>query len=67
MDESIKTELDQTIRKFTRGLKKDFEGEISQNQGGFKSFVIGKLRAVLPRRKPGRKGTPEFRKASEIY
>jgi hypothetical protein len=67
MEESIKPELDKRIRKFTGGLKKDLEGEISRNPGSFKSFVIGKLRAVLPRRKPGRKGTPEFRKASEIY
>jgi hypothetical protein len=43
------------------------EREVEEDQGGFRSRVIGKVRAGLPRKRPGRRGSPEVRRAAEIY
>jgi hypothetical protein len=40
---------------------------IAEDQNGFKARVIGKVRAGLPRKPPGRRGSPEIQKAAEIY
>jgi hypothetical protein len=67
MEQNTNPQLDQRIRKFTTRLKKEFAADIAQNPSAFRSRVIGKVRAGLPRRRPGRKGSPEVRKAAEIY
>jgi len=40
---------------------------IAENQTTFRSRVIGKVRAGLPRKRPGRRGSPEVQKAALIY
>ena len=69
MQESIshyQNELDQRIKNFVTGLRKDFVPLIAENQST-RSRVIGKVRASLPRKRPGRRGSPEVQKAAEIY
>lgn len=65
--QSSNPDLDRRIRKFTTGLKKDFAAEIAQSPSTFRSRVVGKIRAALPRQRPGRPGSPEIRKAAELY
>ena len=67
MEQNINTLLDWKIKKFTSSLKREFAEEIFENPSTFRSRVIGKLRAGLPKKRPGRHGNPEVRKAAEIY
>ncbi len=67
MQQATSTTLDRRIKRFATSLKKDFAPEIAENPTGFKSRLIGKLRVFLPRKRPGRKGSPEVKKAAEIY
>lgn len=67
MHQTTMTNLDQRIKRFASRLKKDFAPEIAENPGSFKSRLIGKLKAVLPRKRPGRQGNPQMKKAVEIY
>jgi hypothetical protein len=59
--------LEQRIKHFVTGLKKDFGPLIAQDQSSFRSCVVGKVRAGLPRKRPGRRGSPEVQRAAEIY
>ncbi len=65
--QSTNPDLDRRVRTFTSGLRKDVAAEIAQSPSIFRSRVVGKIRAMLPRQRPGRKGSPEVRKAAEIY
>lgn len=65
--QSTSPNLDQRIRKFTSSLKKDFAADIAEDPSGFRSRVIGKVRANLPRQRPGRKASPLILRAAEIY
>jgi hypothetical protein len=67
MEQNTNPQLDRRIRTFTTGLKKDFAGEIAQNPSGFRSRVVGKVRAGLPRERPGRKASQEIKEAAELY
>ncbi|HVN80442.1 MAG TPA: hypothetical protein VMW38_15715 [Terriglobia bacterium] len=67
MHQTTGTTLDQRIKRFISRLKKNHNAEIVENPRIFRSRVIGKVRAGLPRKRPGRKGTPEVKKAAEIY
>jgi hypothetical protein len=60
-------DLEQRIKQFVSGLRKDFAPLIAEDQSRFRSRVIGKVRAGLPRKRPGRRGSPEVKKAAEIY
>jgi hypothetical protein len=67
MQQGNVTNFDQRVKRIATSLKKDFAPEIAENPSGFKSRLIGKLRVFLPRKRPGRKGSPEVRQAAEIY
>jgi len=67
MHQTTTTTLEQRIKRFIIGLKKNHGAEIAENPSVFRSRVIGKVKAGLPRKRPGRKGTPEVKKAAEIY
>jgi len=67
MEQSTNPQLDRRIKKFTSTLKKEFAADIAENPSAFRSKVIGGMRARLPRSRPGRRASPEIRKASEIY
>ena len=67
MEQNTNPQLDRRIKKFTRSLKKDFAADIAHNPSTFRSRVIGKVRAGLPRKRPGRQGNPEVKKAADIY
>ena len=60
-------DLDQRIKAFVAGLKKDFASLIAEDQSGFRSRVVGRIRAALPRKRPGRRASVEVKRASEIY
>jgi hypothetical protein len=59
--------LDQRVKQFAAKLKRDFATEIIENPRAFKARLIGKIRVALPRKPPGRRGSPEVRRAAEIY
>jgi hypothetical protein len=55
--------LEQRIKQFATGLKKGFGSLIAKDQGSFRNRVIGKVRAGLPRKRPGRRGGLEVQTA----
>jgi hypothetical protein len=59
--------IEQTVKSFASRLKKKFGEEIRQDPSKFKARVLGTLKAVLPRKRPGRKGSSEVKQAAEIY
>ena len=59
--------VEQRIKSFAFGLRKDFGEEIRKDPSKFKARVIGTLKAILPRERPGRKGSSEIKQAAEIY
>jgi hypothetical protein len=59
--------VEQRIKAFAFRLKKDFGEEIRKDPSKFKARVLGTLKAVLPRKRPGRQGSPEVKQAAEIY
>ena len=67
VSQSTNPNLDRRIRKFTTGLKKDFAAEIAQSPSTFRSRVVGKIKATLPRRRPGQKASGEVKQAAELY
>ncbi len=67
MQQTTSTTLDRRIKRFATSLKKDFAPEIAQNPSEFRTRLIGKLRVYLPRKRPGRKGSPEATQAAEIF
>jgi hypothetical protein len=67
IEQNTNPQLDRRIKNFTSKLRKEFAADIAQNLSTFRSRVIGKIRAGLPRQRPGRQGSPVVRKAAEIY
>lgn len=59
--------LEERIKGFASRIKKDFGEEIQKDPSRFKSRVIGTLRALLPRQRPGRKANPEIVRAAQVY
>ena len=59
--------VEQRIKSFAFRLKNDFGEEIRKDLSRFKARVIGTLKAVLPRQRPGRRGNAEIKQAAEIY
>ena len=59
--------VEKRVRSFGFRLRMDFGEEIRKDPSKFKARVIGTLKAVLPRKRPGRKGSSEVKQAAEIY
>jgi hypothetical protein len=59
--------LEKRIKSFAFRLKKDFREEIQTDPSKFKARVVGTLKAILPRKRPGRQGSPEVKQAAELY
>jgi hypothetical protein len=57
--------VEQRIKYFVSRLKKDFSDEIRKDPSKFKAWEPST--AVLPRKRPGRQGSPEVKQAAEIY
>ena len=59
--------VEQRVKSFANSLKKHFDQEIRKDPSKFKARVLGTLKAVLPRKRPGRQGSAEIKQAAEIY
>ena len=59
--------VEQRVKSFAVRLKRDFSAEIKQDPSKFKARVLGTLKAVLPRKRPGRKGSSEIKRAADRY
>ena len=59
--------VEQRIKSFAARLRKDYAEEIKADPSKFKARTLGTLKAVLPRKRPGRQGSPEVKQASELY
>jgi hypothetical protein len=59
--------LEQRVKSFGFRLKKEYPEEIKNDPSRFNARVVGTLKAVLPRQRPGRKGSPEVKQAAELY
>jgi hypothetical protein len=64
--EQFKKSLDNEVRRFAGRLRKSYPAEIEADPG-FRAKVIGKLRGLLPHRRPGRKGSPEIKLYLNLY
>jgi hypothetical protein len=62
----LKDSLDKEIRRFAGRLRKSYTAEI-EGDPSFRARVIGRLRGLLPRKRPGRKPSPQVGRAAEIY
>jgi hypothetical protein len=67
MNQTSTPKLDSKINRFVKSLKKDHSSEIAKDPGAFRATVLGKLKPKLPRRRPGRQGSTEIKRAAEIY
>jgi hypothetical protein len=59
--------VEQRVKSFASRLKRDYGQEIRKDPSRFKARVIGTLKAVLPRNRPGRNANPEIVRAMQIY
>ena len=59
--------LEQRVKSFGFRLRKEYREEMKNDPSRFKARVVGTLKAVLPRQRPGRKPSPEVKQASELY
>jgi hypothetical protein len=67
MSENEPKPIEQRVKSFAFRLKKDFGEEIRKDPSKFKARVLGTLKAVLPRKRPGREGNAEVKQAAELY
>ena len=61
---TVKKDIEKLIKSFAFRLKNDFSDEVRKDPSRFKARVIGILRAVLPRKRPGRRANPEIVRAA---
>ena len=59
--------FEERITEVADSLRRDFEPEFKQDHSGFRSRVIGRLRAALPKKQPGRKPNPIIVAAFKMY
>ena len=59
--------LESRVKSFAFRLKKQFREEIQTDPSRFNARVLGTLKAILPRKRPGRQGSPEVKQVAEIY
>jgi len=59
--------VEQRVKSFGHRLRKDYREEMRNDPSKFKARVLGTLKAVLPRQRPGRRPSPEVKQAAELY
>jgi hypothetical protein len=64
--ESGKPKIQALSRRFVKVLRQQFPW-ISADPSGFRAFVLGTMRAMLPRDRAGRKSNPTVEAANRLY
>jgi hypothetical protein len=65
--EQDKTAIKLAIARFRSELLRDFPEWVSRDPSGLRNFIIGTMKATLPRQRAGRKSNPLVVRAHELY
>lgn len=66
-NEQDKQAVKLAVARFRRQLLRDFRVWSASDPSGFRNFVLGTMKAALPRQRAGRKSNPTVQHANRLY